>query len=43
MMGRFAARLEARDAARNLWRAYTLEAGRNLFGAWVVEISVTVV
>jgi hypothetical protein len=26
-----------------LWRAYTLEAGRNLFGAWVVEISVTVV
>jgi predicted DNA-binding WGR domain protein len=39
MMGRFAVRLEARDAARNLWRAYTLEAGRDLFGAWVVEVS----
>jgi predicted DNA-binding WGR domain protein len=39
MMGRFAARLEARDPARNLWRAYTLEAGRDLFGAWVVEVS----
>ena len=39
MMERFTARLEARDAARNLWRAYTLEAGRDLFGAWVVEVS----
>jgi hypothetical protein len=39
MMGRFAARLEARDAARNLWRAYTVEAGRDLFGAWVVAVS----
>jgi predicted DNA-binding WGR domain protein len=38
-MGRFTARLEARDAARNLWRVYTLEAGRDLFGAWVVEVS----
>ena len=23
----------------HLWRAYTVEAGRDLFGAWVVEVS----
>jgi predicted DNA-binding WGR domain protein len=39
MMGRFAAHLEACDPARNLRRAYTLEAGRDLFGAWLVAVA----
>ncbi len=39
MLGRFAAHLEACDPARNLRRAYTLEAGRDLFGAWLVAIA----
>jgi hypothetical protein len=38
-MGRFTIRLEARHPARDVWRAYALEAGRDLFGAWVVEVS----
>jgi hypothetical protein len=39
MLGRFAAHLEARDPARDLRRAYTIEAGVDLFGAWVVAIA----
>ncbi len=38
MMGRFAAHLEARDPVRNLQRAYALEAGVDLFGAWMVAV-----
>jgi len=29
--------LEARDPARNLHRAWSVEAGRDLFGCWLVE------
>lgn len=38
MIARFAIALEARDAARNLARAYGLEAGQDLFGTWVVAL-----
>ncbi len=38
-MGRFTARLEACDPARDLRRAYTLEAGVDLFGAWLVVVA----
>ena len=37
MMSRFAARLEACDPARDCYRAYRLEAGIDLLGAWLVE------
>ena len=39
MMGRFAAHLGACDPARDLRRAYTLEAGRDLFGARLVAVA----
>ena len=31
--------LEARNPARRCWRQYRVEAGTDLFGVWVVEIS----
>src|SRR5271166_6974908 len=31
--------LEARSAARRCWRAYEIEVGTDLFGAWMVEMS----
>jgi hypothetical protein len=37
MMSVFTARLEARDPARDCFRAYRLDAGPDLFGAWLVE------
>ena len=39
MLGRFAAHLEACDPARDLRRAYAIEAGCDLFGAWVVAVT----
>jgi len=35
----FSARLEACDPARNCWRSYHVEAGRDLFGTWVVAVT----
>ena len=35
----FSVRLEACDAARNRWRSYRVEAGRDLFGTWVVAVT----
>jgi hypothetical protein len=35
-MSFFTARLEARDPARDCFRSYRLEAGPDLFGAWLV-------
>ena len=37
MLSIFAARLEACDPARDCFRSYRLEAGTDLFGAWMVE------
>lgn len=31
--------LEARDPARNVWRRYELVVARDLFGAWLVEVT----
>ena len=31
--------LEARDPARNRWRAYRIAAGQDLFGVWIVELT----
>ena len=31
--------LEARSPARRCWRAYEIEVGVDLFGAWLVEMS----
>jgi predicted DNA-binding WGR domain protein len=31
--------LEARSAARRCWRAYEIDVGTDLFGAWLVEMS----
>jgi len=41
MMSIFTARLEACDPARDCFRAYLLEAGPDLFGAWLVEAMAT--
>ena len=30
--------LQARDPARNIFRSYVIEAGRDLFGEWVIDI-----
>jgi hypothetical protein len=35
----FSAHLEACDPAQNRWRSYRVEAGRDLFGTWVVAIT----
>ena len=37
MMSIFTARFEACDPARDCFRAYRLEAGQDLFGAWLVD------
>jgi hypothetical protein len=38
MMNAFSALLEARDPALGRFRSYRLEAGRDLFGTWLVEV-----
>jgi predicted DNA-binding WGR domain protein len=35
----FAIHLEARDPARNIWRAYSITAGQDLFGDWIVAMN----
>jgi hypothetical protein len=37
MLNVFAATLEARNPARDCFRSYRLEAGTDLFGAWLVD------
>ncbi len=39
MMNAFSALLEARDPALGRFRSYRLEAGPDLFGAWLVEVT----
>src|SRR5262249_37283587 len=39
MMNSFSAVLEARAPALRRFRSYRLEAGRDLFGAWLVEVT----
>lgn len=39
MMTAFAVLLEARDPERNRWRSYRVEAGRDLLGDWLVEVT----
>jgi hypothetical protein len=39
MMDAFRAVLEARDPSRGVARAYRLEAGTDLFGAWLVGVA----
>lgn len=34
-----AAYFEARDPARNIYRAYSIDYGQDLFGNWIVEIT----
>ncbi len=39
MMNAFSALLEARDPALGRFRSYRLQAGQDLFGAWLVEVT----
>ena len=39
MMNMFTALLEARDPKLGRFRAYLLEAGTDLFGAWLVDVT----
>jgi predicted DNA-binding WGR domain protein len=39
MMDAFTATLEASDPARNHFRAYRIEAGTDLLGDWLVEVT----
>jgi hypothetical protein len=39
MMNAFSALLEARDPALGRFRSYRLEAGTDLFGAWLVDVT----
>jgi hypothetical protein len=39
MINAFSALLEARDPALGRFRAYLLEAGTDLFGAWLVDVT----
>jgi hypothetical protein len=39
MISTFTALLEARDPALGRFRAYLLEAGTDLFGAWLVDVT----
>jgi WGR domain len=39
MMSTFTALLEARDPSLGRFRAYLLEAGTDLFGAWLVDVT----
>jgi len=38
-MESFRARLEARDPARGCFRAYRIDAGTDLFGDWLVDVT----
>ena len=38
MMNAFSALMEARDPSLGRFRSYRLEAGTDLFGAWLVEV-----
>ena len=38
-MMEFAIHLEACDPARNIWRSYSITAGQDLFGDWIVAIN----
>ncbi len=38
-MENFRVRLEARDAAKELFRAYRIDAGTDLFGHWLVDVT----
>jgi hypothetical protein len=35
----FSLTLEARNPARNLWRAYHISAGTDLFGDWLIDLT----
>jgi hypothetical protein len=39
MMNAFSALLEARDPALGRFRSYSLQAGQDLFGVWLVEVT----
>ena len=39
MIAAFSAYLEACDPERNRWRSYHVEAGRDLLGDWLVEVT----
>jgi hypothetical protein len=39
MLNGFTATLEARDPARDCWRAYRIEAGLDLLGDWLVDVT----
>jgi hypothetical protein len=39
MIAAFQVRLEARDPARGRFRAYRIEAGIDLFGDWLVDVT----
>jgi|SRR5579884_1919281 len=39
MMNAFSALLEARDPSLGRFRSYRLEAGTDLFGAWLVQVT----
>jgi hypothetical protein len=39
MLNAFSALLEARDPALGRFRSYRVEAGTDLFGAWLVEVT----
>lgn len=38
-MMEFAIHLEACDPARNIWRSYSITAGQDLFGDWIVAMN----
>ena len=38
-MMEFAIHLEARDPERNIWRAYSITGGQDLFGDWIVVMN----
>ncbi len=38
-MDSFRIELEARDPARDCWRAYRIEAGTDLLGDWLVDVT----
>jgi hypothetical protein len=35
----YAIQLEACDPEKNIWRAYSIAAGQDLFGDWIVELT----
>lgn len=38
-MMEFSIQLEARDPERNIWRAYSITGGQDLFGDWIVVMN----